>query len=266
MKILKEVQYIKPNIGYLPGLSQFVNHGFSWGKPAKNMSFKYGKNSKVRNNIKKFLKELNMGNIYHSFNILSQHKDKIIDIKSQDYKPNPNGIMLKCDAAFTTLPDVTITVKPADCTTAIVYGKNSSNKIIGLIHSGRRGVQVELPLKAVKHINKAYGIKPNEVKIGIVPSISKESKIFEHIRELDTNIWDGFIEKKNGKYHVMETELALKQYKEAGVQDKNIFLYDVDTVQGTKDGLCFSQTLEYKAEKKGLPFRKGRFIVAVSSK
>ncbi len=266
MRNLNKIQYIKPNIGHFPNLSPIINHGFSWGANAKNMSFKYGKNSEVRENIKEFLKKLEMGDIYHSFNILSQHKDKIIDIKEKNYKPSPNGVMLKCDAAFTSLPKTTITVKPADCTTAIVHGKNSDTEIIGIIHTGRHGVQAELPKKAVKHILKEYGIKPHKITLAIVPSISKESKKFIHTQELDPKIWDGFIKKENGYYHILETELALKQYKKAGIIDKNISIYNVDTYQGAKDGVCFSNALEYELAQKNIPIKKGRFIVAIRMK
>ena len=174
---LTKIKFLYPNIGYFPQLFKYINHGFSWGKESGNMQFSLGDPVKTRKNLTGFLKVMDMGNIKESINMIPEHKDRIIDINEKTNNTLHShrfGRGMKCDAFFTTVPNLTLTAKPADCTTAIVYCKNKKGKeVIGIIHSGWRGVEKKLPQKPILHLEKNYKCNPSKIFIGIVPHLSQ---------------------------------------------------------------------------------------------
>jgi copper oxidase (laccase) domain-containing protein len=266
-KFLKKVQFLHSNIGYFPPLQKYLAHGFSWDKGAGNMQFSLGDPVEVRASVLEFLDKLDMGGIRDSVHMIPEHGDRIMDIDKDEYtslKQHRFGRSVRCDAVFTKLPNVTLTVKPADCTTAIVFCKKQN--IVGLIHSGRRGVEAFFPQKSINHLIDHYGCEVCDICIGIVPHLFKENRQFENIDDLDKEVWKGFVEKKGGYFYPAETELAIKQYQDSGILDKNFFVYDVDTFAAASKGKTFSFKYHLEMKRQGKKVPEGRFMVAVRRK
>ena len=264
MNIYTIIKYKEHNIGYFPEFENLLKHGFSWGKNIGNMSFAFGNKNEVKKNVQNFLHILNVGNINESFVISPEHSDNIVEI-DKVHDSSELGIEISCDVLITQMKNTTLTLKPGDCTSVILYAIDSSNKpIVALIHLGRRGVELLLPIKVINHLKNRYGVKVKDIKIGIVPHLFKENRKFENIDKLDKSVWGNFIEEKNGFFFPMETEFAINQYKSAEVLDKNIFLYEVDTYEATKKGDSFSYKYSLEMRKKGVETQEGRFIIAVS--
>jgi copper oxidase (laccase) domain-containing protein len=312
MHNLTQIKYITSDIAYFPNLYQFVNHGFSWGKNSKNMSFKYGPYNEVKQNIQTFLSKLHMGTIEDVFSIRAEHKNRIININPKFLKthkeksPSHQNIdadnSIPCDAIFTSLPDLTLTIKPADCTTSIIWGqkddfitstqtnslKNASSKtqekshsqnpstnncivspnspdssVIGLIHTGRRGVETNLIPKSIQMLQNSYGIDPSNVIVAFVPHLTPQTRKFEHLRDVKDHLWGDFITEKDGYYYLDETGFAIQQYKESGILDSNIYNYQIDTYKAASEGKTFSYKFTYNMRQKNKEVREGRFLVAV---
>lgn len=267
-KHIKSIKFIKPGIGYLPSLQPHVINGFSWGKNSGNMSFNYGEFNEVLKNVKNFFKALNIGRVEDSVHMGAQHGDTIVDI-TQDHidkiKANPENQLIECDAFFTKLPDVTLTIKPADCTTALIYALNQNReRIIGIVHSGRIGVSLEVPRKAVEFLVKTYSCDPTEIKIGIPPHLSQKNRKFEHIDGVENKkVWEGFIEEKDGFFYLGAAECTIDQYIKSGVKEENIEVYDVDTFEAAQRGETFSHKYCVEMEKKGKDIPEQRMIVAI---
>ena len=268
-RFIKKIHYKYPDIGYFPSLDKYLVHGFSWGKNAGNMQFSLGGPVEVRLRVQKFLDCLNIGKINDSINMIPEHSDRIIDInekRNQSLKRHRFGRSIKCDAVFTDLPGITLTTKPGDCTTAIAFCKRENKDVVGIIHTGRRGVEISLPRKAIKHLINNYRCDIKNIYIGIVPHLFQKNRRFENIDDLDKKIWKGFIRKKKGYFYPGETELAIKQYLDSGILESNFFIYDVDTYKSAARGETFSYKYHLEMEKQGKKVQDGRFIVGVRKK
>lgn len=266
-RFIKKIHYKYPNIGYFPSFKKLFLHGFSWGKNSGNMQFSLGNPVDVRMNVQKFLDTLKMGKINDSVNVIPEHSDRIIDINRERYqslKTHRFGRSIKCDAVFTDQSNITLTTKPGDCTTAIIFCKRPENKdVIGIIHTGRRGVEVSLPQKTIRHIVKQYNCHVGDIHIGIVPHLFQINRKFENVDDLDKRVWKGFIEEKDGYFYPGETELAIKQYLDIGIKDENFYVYNVDTYEAASKGEAFSYKYHLEMSKEGKKVPEGRFIVAV---
>jgi copper oxidase (laccase) domain-containing protein len=264
MNIYDSIKFKERIVGYFPEFDDLLKHGFSWGKEAGNMSFNFGSIPKVKTNIQRFLSKLDLGSINNSYVIAPEHSDKIVEIDKR-YKPSELGITISCDVLVTKMKNTTLTLKPGDCTSVILYSKNSlGNPVIALVHHGRRGVELKLPKKIVKFLNEKHEVKKEDIRIGVVPHLFTENRKFENIDGLDKEIWEGYIKKENEFFYPMETELAISMYKEAGILDKNISLYKVDTYEAAKEGKSYSYKYSLEMKKKGIETDEGRFIVGMS--
>jgi copper oxidase (laccase) domain-containing protein len=265
---IKEVEYIKPGIGNFNDFSKDLVHGFSWGQDAKNMQFSLGDFLEVRSNLNEFFSSMKLGDFKKAILVNAEHKNNIIKIDEEtltNLKPTKFGISIKCDAAFTKIKGLPITVKPADCTTAIISAKdNQGDTVTGIVHTGRRGVELGLPISAIQFICKEFDIEVRNIKIGIVPHLFQMNRKFEHIDDMNPAIWKGYIKEENGYFYPDETELAINQYLSAGIQEQNIFVYDIDTYESAKNGIGFSYKYHYDITKSGSIAKEGRFIVATA--
>lgn len=258
--------YLKDSIAHFPELAPVLIHGFSYGKNSKNMDLKLGQSLAVKKNIKTFLGQLGADFIYNSFNLAAEHLDNIVfldETTRADYPPRSTGRPVKVDAVFTNQKDLTLTVKPGDCTTAIVYAESSKyGKITGLVHSGRRGITLSLPTKAIKYLVDELSCDLDTLRLAIVPHIFQMSRTHSNESEFPTAIWEKHMLVKDGYFYPDEAGCAIQQYKDAGVLDQNISIYEIDTYQAAKDGESFSYRYHHDSTLAGKDVRNGRFIVA----
>ncbi|MBU0975748.1 MAG: laccase domain-containing protein [Patescibacteria group bacterium] len=269
-KKLHKVKFLNSQTGFSPQLRHLINHGFSWGKESGNMDFAFGDSLGVRLRIQQFLTDLHMGSIRDSINMIPEHSDRIVDIdktKTDRLKRHRFGKNINCDAVFTKRDNITLTTKPADCTTAFVFAQNLSKEtIIGIIHSGRRGVEMKLPQKAVAHICQKYHCKSDNILLSVVPHLFQENRRFENIDDLDASAWKGFIKKREGYFYPDETGLAIKQYLDSRISQKNLEVHNIDTFEEAHKGNTFSYKYHLEIKKKGGKAPEGRFIVAIRKK
>lgn len=264
-----EIIYKNQNIGYFPEFC--TNHGFSWGKGAENMSFSYDDKTLVYPRISKFLNQLEMGSVRESISIIPEHNDRIVEL---DYptvskiKPSRVGRVLNSDAVFLLDKDITVTIKVGDCQTFFISGiTDKSEKVLGLVHAGWVGVSKELPRKAIEYAINKLGAREDSLKVFIVPTIKAQHRTMEHFDRIDSEIehWGDFIKKDGDIYHADSFGFAIQQIKDAGIQDENITVYDIDNYVAAQECLSFSQKLYVDESRDGKESRQGRFIVAVRS-
>ncbi|TFE71130.1 polyphenol oxidase family protein [Methylacidiphilum caldifontis] len=92
------------------------------------------------------------------------HGDNIAIIKGRDelYFPEADGLL-------TCLPHILLAIRVADC--AALYFYDPHTPAIGLIHSGKKGTNLQIPTKAVRAMNQAFGSKPADLIVQISPCI-----------------------------------------------------------------------------------------------
>ncbi|QQR93210.1 polyphenol oxidase family protein [bacterium] len=265
--ILNEIKYLKVNIGYFPRLNNFVKHGFSWGNQA-NMSSK-NKNSNAKKNIQYFFDSIELTELEDSLVLLPDgHKDNIVFVNEGNLDLFPKGkigIPISCDALFTNIQALPISIRVADCTTAILYAKTFDNiEITGIVHTGRRSAELLLAKKSIDCLVKQQNVNLETIKIGIVPSISKVNYKSQNLENIQAEVWGSFISKEGDYFEVDILNFVINQYLDAGISPDNIEVYEVDTYESAKNKLTFSH--RYYSENKDIDKNlvDGRFIVATS--
>ena len=166
------------------------------------------------------------------------------------------------DGLFTDKKAVYLFLLIADCLPIIFYDQRK--KVVGLIHAGWKGVDLEIAKKAIKFMVNTYGSDPTDLVVGIGPCIYKESFIKVNPRQMSDSRWSSYIDKvrpcrKGGEsyYSIDLVGFTKKQLMDAGVRKDNIFESEINTA---KDKRFFSHVREAK---KDISYQ-GRFACVIA--
>jgi len=234
-------------------------HAFST-KSEGNMSYFFNGNEcdkdQVLENRNKFLAKFDI-DINSCIALWVEHSDKILvaDRKSAGISMKDKKYAIRADGLITNQKGLYLFLLIADCLPIILY--DPVRGAIGLVHAGWLGVDLEIAKKGVMEMQEKYRCNPSDMVVGIGPCAHKESFIKENPSQKDDPRWQPFMQKTEGElYKVDLVGFTKKQLLDAGVQDKNLFISNVDTA---KDKRFFSHTRE-----KDLPIeRQGRFACVV---
>lgn len=101
---------------------------------------------------------------------------------------NPHAIIPPCDALITNLKGVGLMIKHADCQAALFY--DPINRVIAAVHAGWRGSAGKIYTKTVQVLKDVFKSHPENLLVGISPSLGKEHAAFIHYRtELPKALW-----------------------------------------------------------------------------
>lgn len=231
-----------------------------------NLSYTRGDDSKcVDENYKRVAKALGCevtdivcSDQTHTVNVRKvtlQDKGKGV-VKTKDYTD--------VDGLITNEPDIALATFYADCVP--LYIVDTKNCAIGLSHSGWRGTVQKMGEVTLQEMNRAYGTKPEDVRVAIGPSICQscyevsEDVATEFIKtfpyaELYANEYHSYAEtiqgadrmegknmlcyrKENGKYQLNLWFANYVVFRQAGVMPEQIEITDMCTCCNAK--LLFS--------------------------
>jgi YfiH family protein len=188
------------------------------------------------------------------------HKDGIVEadasltgVSMRDYKK-----AIKTDGFITNKKGLFLFLLIADCLPIIIY--DPKKEVVGLIHAGWKGIDLNIAERAVKLLNEEYDSKPRDLVIAIGPFVHKSSFIKENPSQKDDPKWKTFIKRLessgNSAYSVDLFGFTKKQLLDAGVLEDNIYESKIDTA---KDKRFFSHVRD-----KNLPIgEQGRFACVV---
>jgi len=74
-----------------------------------------------------------------------------------------------CDGLITDQRNVCLGVYVADC--CALYLVDRKQRVIALVHSGRKGTELQIASKAISLINKTFGIEPRDLVAQLSPCI-----------------------------------------------------------------------------------------------
>ena len=164
------------------------------------------------------------------------HKDKITVVRKEDKGKGAfkysNGIA-ESDALITNISGIPLLMCYADCVPIFIL--DPIKKAIALIHSGRRGTELELTLKTLFKMKKIFGTNPHSCLAAIFPSIGS---CCYHIRnQNEINSWlskykfdSKVVFKKNsGEWSLDLRRANYLQLIKGGVEEKNIFVNEICT-------------------------------------
>jgi len=76
---------------------------------------------------------------------------------------------LGCDALITNLSDICLGIYVADCAAVWLY--DPVRRVIGLVHSGKKGTELGIVPKAIASMNREYGCLASDIVASISPCI-----------------------------------------------------------------------------------------------
>jgi hypothetical protein len=195
------------------------------------MSYKYGYDSVVYQNRLTFIANLGI-----EFNQVSEmsvtFQDKIANVDTGDKK---SGFGVKddsycLDALLTTKPQVGLFLTIADCIPAIIF--DPVNKILALVHLGFLNTDLQVVPKTITKLKKEYKSKLEDLVVILGPGASKNSFYYDSniFKKINTD-WGQFIkEREESKFFIDNLGYNLKQIRDLGIPEKNVYYSTVDTV------------------------------------
>jgi len=165
---------------------------------------------------------------------------------------------VKADGIITNEEGLSLFLLVADCLPVIIF--DPLKEVVGLVHVGWKGADINIAGKAVEKMISEYRIDPKDMIVGFGPAAREDSFIKEKPSQDTDPKWKPFLEKiDGGKYKVDFVGLCKRQLQDVGILESNIFDCGIDTV---KDKRFFSHVREGK-----LPVDKqGRFACIVGLK
>ncbi len=172
------------------------------------------------------------------------HGTRVHEVQEEDFGVGAlaKSTLLDYDGLITNIPGVTLVATFADCVP--LYFVDEVHQAIGLAHSGWRGTVDRIVWSMLEAMQKAYGTKPEEVRIAIGPCICGEcyevgvelrdafSKDFSGTIEWETGIlFDEICKKsKNPEKYQLDLRLAnMQSFIKAGVPREQIEVSDICT-------------------------------------
>ncbi len=166
------------------------------------------------------------------------HKDKITVVKEEDKGRGAfeysNALAEETDALITNIPGIPLLMCYADCVPIFIL--DPIMKAIGLIHSGRRGTELQITSKTLDKMQKVFGTNPQSCLAAIFPSIGPCCYKIKNQNQIN----DYWMNKNNFSHKIVsiqnenERSLDLKkanhlQLIKGGIEKKNIFINEICT-------------------------------------
>lgn len=190
------------------------------------------------------------------------HGSEVAVVKEKPILPSDRtsrpATLYSADACVTDRPGVPLSLTVADCVP--VFFQDPRRNVVGLAHAGWRGTVARIVGKTVETMTQLYGSRPEDVRVGIGPSIGPDSF------EVGPEVMEEFAQAFPGREELVRShpELKGKGYidlwtanrfaaLEAGVLDSHIVVSGWCTVAHPE--LFFSHRRDQG--------RSGRLIAAI---
>ncbi len=229
----------------LPGLI----HGFST-KQFGNMALKYGSAKEVEINRQNFLKKLEIEDKVAHAGLIHGTKVEIV---------NKSGLYENVDGLITNSVSLPLRILTGDCAPFLFF--DPSKKVIGVAHSGWRGTVAKLPTIMFAKMVINFGCKPENILIGIGPSIEKCHYVKGRpIFPEDFPDWNNFLAPEpESKIRIDLNGFSIEQLIEIGAKKENIFYSSFCTYDHHDEFFCSQR------EKTGED-KPGRFATVIQMK
>jgi YfiH family protein len=132
---------------------------------------------------------------------------------------------IECDGLITNQKNLVLTILTADCVPVLLYDKKL--EVIGAVHAGWKGTQLQITAKAVDTMKKHFGSNPNDIHAYIAPSIGQCCyEVGEDVAKYFSK--DDYIQKGN-KFMLDLPSINHKQLLAMELPFKNIQLSNICT-------------------------------------
>ena len=141
-------------------------------------------------------------------------------------QPPAAGAAPVADALVTATPSVLLVTRHADCPPVLLW--DETRRVVGLVHSGRRGTYGGVAVRALQRMQEWYGCTPEEVIASIGPGVRR--CCYEVILDAlpPKGLGEHRVEERDGAIYVDLQGLIGDGLRAAGVR----------TIYGEDDGEC----------------------------
>ncbi len=105
------------------------------------------------------------------------HGKELYIIRTIEEKSAPSISHISCDAIATSLPNIILSIKHADCQPIILF--DPKKKVIAAIHAGWRGIAQKITTHVISSLMNEWGVNPSDLLAGIGPSIGPSDMEFK---------------------------------------------------------------------------------------
>ena len=142
----------------------------------------------------------------------------------------PSDPDFQFDGIATTQEELALVITHADCQAALFYDPVA--KALANIHSGWRGSVLNIYGNAIRFMQERFGTKPENLFVGISPSLGPEDAEFIHFKkELPNHFWPFQIKENYFDFW----DISKTQLQEAGVPESQIQIAGISTVKEKED-------------------------------
>ena len=202
-----------------------------------NLAFDGDVEEHVQENLVRVQKVLGLDSLHYSSK--QMHGSDLIEV----HKDSPQ-VLPPCDALVTREPGVALMIRHADCQGAILY--DPLKRVLAVAHAGWKGSVKNIYLKVIEAMQTQYGSQPENILVGISPSLGPQAAEFIHYRqELPEAFWTYQIAPNYFDFWA----ISQMQLVECGVQPANIEMARMCTYTNTED--CFSARRNRQAGRHG---------------
>ncbi len=187
----------------------------------------------IQKNLAKVQKSLNLSDLIYAKQV---HGNQV-----QELNQNNKTDLFECDGFITKLHHTTLLIKHADCQAALFY--DPIQKVIANVHCGWKGNTLNIYQKTVQMMKDKYHCKPENILVGISPSLDPENSEFTNYKkELPKSFW---------KYQIKPNyfdlwAIAENQLTESGILNHHLEVAKISTYRKQKDFFSYrrNQTTE----------------------
>jgi YfiH family protein len=148
------------------------------------------------------------------------HSDLIYIVNEDDESADGDGLI-------TNQKGLLILVKVADCAGILLF--DPINEVVAAIHSGWRGTQQQIVMKAIEMMYDNFGSSPLDLLAFISPCASKEK--YEVGEDVAKNFPQSISSIGNGKYLFDNKNEIKLQILSMGINEKNIEISNICTIE-----------------------------------
>ena len=153
------------------------------------------------------------------------------DILIVEEKPAaPRAIYGTADAMLTSLEEVCLVIRAADCVPVILADKKS--RAVGAVHSGWKGTRLGICGAAAALMKKRFGCAGDDLLACILPSISPYSY---EVKEDVAQYFPEFTVRRNDRLFVDLWAAVTASLVAEGLPQENIFNCEICTLQATDE-------------------------------
>ncbi len=209
-----------------PGLVHgvFLRHGGTSQEPYGSLNA--GGNTgddheKVSENRRRMLQALKISRVISGKQV---HGSEVTLVKQDQME------IAASDAMVTDLKNVGLMIKHADCQAAILY--DPVHRALGNVHAGWRGNVQNIYRAAIQKMAQAFGTKPEDLLVGISPSLGPDHSEFKNYRtEFPEEFWTFQV-----RPHYFDLwAIARHQLESSGVLGHHIEIAGICTYANSQD-------------------------------